>query len=154
MLRFIPILNKKKEKIKFNINPVIPIKAHPLSHAHLRFGILGIINLCPVVPIGWLRSFRVRDFLGGQEIPIFLQGPALSLLVVYFNLVSVVWTNNESVEVSELIIFAANLSLYQEVLPFVVEYDVDFLGSRAADVGSWRGVVLGAWFGEGRTYRT
>ena len=78
-------------------------------------------------------------FSWGQEIPILLQGPALSLLVVYFNLVSVVWTNNESVEVSELIIFAANLSLYQEVLPLVVEYDVDFLGSWAADVGSWRG---------------
>ena len=55
---------------------------------------------------------------------------------------------------SELIIFAANLSLYQEVLPLVVEYDVDFLGSRAADVGSWRGVVLRVWFGEWRTYRT
>ena len=48
---------------------------------------------------------------------------------------------------SELIVFAANLSLYQEVLSLVVEYDVDFLGSRAADVEAWRGVVLGAWFG-------
>ena len=50
---------------------------------------------------------------------------------------------------SELIIFAVNLSLYQEVLSLVVEYDVDFLGHRAADVGAWRGVVLGAWFGRG-----
>ena len=55
---------------------------------------------------------------------------------------------------SELIVFAANLSLYQEVFPLVVEYDVDFLGSRATDVGAWRGVVLGVWFREGRTYRT
>ena len=47
---------------------------------------------------------------------------------------------------SELIIFAANLSLYQEVLSLVVKYDVDFLGPRAADVGAWRDVVLGAWF--------
>ena len=51
---------------------------------------------------------------------------------------------------SELIIFATYLSLYQEVLSLVVEYDVDFLGSRAADVGACRGVVLGAW----QTYRT
>ena len=49
---------------------------------------------------------------------------------------------------SELIIFATYLSLYQEVLPLVVEYDVDFLGSRATNVGAWRrcgfrGVVWG-----------
>ena len=94
------------------------------------------------------------DFLGGQEIPILLQGPALCLLIVYFNLVSVVWTNNESVEVSELIVFATYLSLYQEVLPLVVEYDVDFLGSRPQMSGPGGGVVLRAWFGEGRTYRT
>ena len=40
---------------------------------------------------------------------------------------------------SELIVFATYLSLYQEVLSLVVEYDVDFLGPRAADVGAWRG---------------
>ena len=40
---------------------------------------------------------------------------------------------------SELIVFATYLSLYQEVLSLVVKYDVDFLGSRATDVGAWRG---------------
>ena len=75
-----------------------------ISLSHLRLGVLWIRNLCSVVPILWFRGLGVQDVLGQQNIPVVLDGTSLRSLVVDLNLVGVVWSEDEGVEMGELVI--------------------------------------------------
>ena len=58
-------------------------------------------------------------------------------------LVLVVRSDDEGVDVRELVIFALDVLVDQVVLSLVVEDDVDALGAVAADIGTEHDVVLG-----------
>lgn len=70
----------------------------------LWFLIIRVRNLLPVIPVLWLFGFRVLNLFGRQEIPVVLQIPRLDLLIVNLYFVSVVWVDNQCVQVCVLII--------------------------------------------------
>ena len=74
------------------------------------------------------------DLLGRQKVPVSLQLTTLHLLVVNLDLIGVVRAHDEGVQVGESVVLAANVFLGQQVLAFVVEDDMDFLGARSAYV--------------------
>ena len=80
------------------------VQDRAISLSHLRLGVLWIRNLCSVVPILWFRGLGVQDVLGQQNIPVVLDGTSLRSLVVYLDLVGVVWSEDEGVEMGELVI--------------------------------------------------
>lgn len=70
----------------------------------LWFVIIRVRNLLPVIPVLWLFGFRVFNFFGRQEVPVILQIAGLDLLIVNLNLISVVWVDNQCVQVGVLVI--------------------------------------------------
>ena len=75
-----------------------------LKQTDLWFLIVRVGNLLPVIPVLWLSSFRVLNFFGRQEVPVILQIARLNLLIVDLDLVSVVWVDNQCVQVGVLVI--------------------------------------------------
>lgn len=101
-----------------------------------RLGIIRVRDGGTIVPIFGFLGFGVLDLLGWQEVPVGLQLSRLDLLVVDLDLVGVVGVDDESVEVREDVVLAADLFLDQMILSLVAEDDVDAFGTRAANVRS------------------
>merc|ERR1719216_472250 len=97
------------------------------------FRILWVINLLVVFPIFWFLGIWVRDFLWSKEVPISFKISTLNFLVVCLH--------NQSIQVSEHIIFTADILLDEEILAFVSKDDMDLLGSRSTDIRSKHDVV-------------
>lgn len=72
--------------------------------ANLRFLIIRVRNLLPVVPVLGLFGFGVLNLFGRQEVPVVLQIARLNLLIVDLDFVSVVRVDNQCVQVCVLII--------------------------------------------------
>lgn len=70
----------------------------------LRLGVGGIVDLGSVVPVAGFLGLRVLDHLGGQHVPVVLQGAGLHLLVVDPHLVRLVWIQDQRVQVGELVV--------------------------------------------------
>lgn len=74
------------------------------GHTDLRFLIVRVRNLLPVIPVLWLFGLGVLDFFGRQEVPVILQIARFHLLIIYLNLISVVRVDDQCVQVGVLII--------------------------------------------------
>ena len=139
----------------------------------LGFGVVWVGNLFSLVPLyfgllnhggEWFRltilrrfgRFWILDLLCWEEVPVFLESTRSGFFVVNENLeveirgkrgpdylVLVVWSDDEGVDVRELVILALDVFVDQVVLSLVVEDDVDALGAVATDVGTEHDVVLG-----------
>lgn len=70
----------------------------------LRLGVGGIVDLGSVVPVAGFLGLRVLDLLGGQHVPVVLQGAGLHLLVVDPHLIRLVWIQDQRVQVGELVV--------------------------------------------------
>lgn len=64
---------------------------------HLWFGVFGVVDLGPVVPVLGLLSLRVLDLHGGQEVPVLLQLARFYLLVVDPHLIGLVGVQDQRV---------------------------------------------------------
>lgn len=130
----------------------------------LRLGVGGIVDLGSVVPVAGFLGLRVLDLLGGQHVPVVLQGAGLHLLVVDPHLIRLVWIQDQRVQVGELVVLergdrdglknqrgtfchrgnsgkrylALNVLLDEVVLALVVEDHVNLLGAVSTDVRPWR----------------
>lgn len=71
---------------------------------YLRLGVIGIVNLGSVVPVAGFLGLWVLDLLGGQHVPVILQGAGLHLLIVDPHLVRLVWIQDQCVQMGELVI--------------------------------------------------
>lgn len=80
----------------------------PHTHETTRLGLLVrlVVDLGSVVPVLRLAGLRVRDGLGGQEVPVVLQRATLDAAVVDLHLVRVVRSDDERVQVGELVVLA------------------------------------------------
>lgn len=74
------------------------------SHTHLWLLIGLVVNLGPVIPVLGLARLRVGDGLGGQEVPVVLQRATLRPAVVDLHLIGVVRSDDQRVQVRELVI--------------------------------------------------
>lgn len=81
---------------------------------HLWFGGLWVIDLCLVVPVLRLLGFRIWDGLGREEVPVVLQVSSFHSLVVNLHLIGVVWLDDESVKMSELIVLRGELQFIKQ----------------------------------------
>lgn len=63
----------------------------------LRFGITGVVDGRPVVPVAGLLGIRILDLFGGQHVPVVLQRAGLHLLVVNPHLIGLVWVQDQRV---------------------------------------------------------
>ena len=70
----------------------------------LWLGIFRVVNHPGVVPVLWLLGLWVRNGFGREEVPVVFQAASFHTLVVNLDLVCVVWSYNQCVQVSELII--------------------------------------------------
>lgn len=52
-------------------------------------------------------------------------------------IIGVVWLHNKCVQVSENIILTTNIFLNEEILAFVIEDNVNFLGTWSTNVRPW-----------------
>eukprot|EP01137_Pigoraptor_chileana_P022903 Opistho-2@88375 len=104
--------------------------------------VLGVGDLLAVVPVRGLLGAGVQNLLRGKEVPVLLKRARLDLLEVNVHLVLVVGVEDESVDVAEFVVLAADLLLDEVVLALVVEDHVHLLGAGAANVGSEHNVVL------------
>merc|ERR1719323_2005976 len=129
----IPILRFGSIRIS-NMFRLIPV---------LGFGVFGIINLGPIVPIFRFFGFRILDFLGWQKVPVLFKSSFLSRFVINENFVGTIRLDNQGVEMGENVILATDFLLNQVILAFVVEDDMDFLGSRTTDVRAEHNEVRG-----------
>merc|ERR1711963_819346 len=120
----IPILRFGSIRIS-NVFRLVPI---------LGFGVFGIINLGPIIPIFGFFGFRILDFLGWQKVPVLFKSSFLSRFVINENFVGTIRLDNQGVEMGENVILATDFLLNQVILAFVVENDMDFLGSRTTDI--------------------
>lgn len=75
----------------------------------LWFLVFGIIDLRLVIPIFWFLSIWVINLLGWQEAPVVFQLARLNLLIVDLDLIGVVWSDNQRVEVSINVILCKHL---------------------------------------------
>lgn len=76
----------------------------PSFETCLRFGVFRIVDFRPVVPILGLLGLWILDLFGRKEVPIFLQGARLHLLVVNFHFVRLVRPQDQCVEVCKFIV--------------------------------------------------
>lgn len=70
----------------------------------LWLGVFGVVNHSSVVPVLWLLGLWVRNSFGREEVPVVFQAASLRTLVVNLDLVCVVRSYNQCVQVSELVI--------------------------------------------------
>mmetsp|Transcript_76155 Transcript_76155/g.149403 ORF Transcript_76155/g.149403 Transcript_76155/m.149403 type:complete len:227 (+) Transcript_76155:237-917(+) len=94
-----------------------------------RLLILRIRDFCLVHPVGWLGRFGVLDFLVRQKIKMFIKSPLTYGLIVDEDLKSVVWVQNQSVQMSQVVRFSGDLFFNEKVvfLLVVVENDMSLL---------------------------
>merc|ERR1719323_2917578 len=129
----IPILRFGSIRIS-NVFRLVPV---------LGFGVFGIINLGPIVPIFRFFGFRILDFLGWQKVPVLFKSSFLSRFVINENFIGTIRLDNQGVEMSENVILATDFLLNQVILAFVVEDDMDFLGSWTTDVRAEHNEIRG-----------
>lgn len=75
-----------------------------MNNQYLRFGVTGVIDLGPVVPITGFLGLWVFDFLWWQHVPVILQGARLNLFIVNSHLVCLVWIQDQCVQVTQFVI--------------------------------------------------
>lgn len=77
---------------------------HAIGHVnelvYLRLGVISIINLSTIVPVLWLLSFRVLDFLWRQKVPVLLQTARFYFLIINLHNVCLIWVQNQCVQVA------------------------------------------------------
>mmetsp|Transcript_5175 Transcript_5175/g.9154 ORF Transcript_5175/g.9154 Transcript_5175/m.9154 type:complete len:308 (-) Transcript_5175:75-998(-) len=120
-------------------------KLHRLVIISLRLFVLRIDNLLLIHPILRLRLVGILDLLLGEEVELVLKLARSDGLVVHKDLEGVVRTEDEGVEVRELIVLASNILLDEEVVVLLVrvEDDVRALVRGAANVGTEHDTVRG-----------
>ena len=101
-----------------------------------RLHILGVIDLGSLVPVLWLGGLGVLDLLGGEQVPVLLEGTRPLLNEINEDLVGVVGVEYEGVDVSEGVGLCRDVVLDEVVLALVGQDDVDLLGGVAANVGA------------------
>lgn len=71
---------------------------------HLRFGVVGVVDLGPVIPVAGFLCLWVFDLLWWQHVPVILQRARLHLFIVNSHLICLVWIQDQCVQVGQLIV--------------------------------------------------